>query len=132
MIVGLFSRVINRWRPAAPIELPDAALPCRWGYVPLKPFIVLDIDPYAEAVLGASRTDKLTVACQQFAERLKVQPVANTHGVLDARGVVILGADPDPDTPYSGCAAAWLLMDRYLEPVDAAIYESMAREAAPV
>jgi hypothetical protein len=138
MSMGLISRIVHRFRasPAAarvpPSDLPGEVRQCRWGYLPIGPYTIIDVDPIAEVVLGLARTDKLNVACQQFAQRLKVQPVANTHAVIDGRDVVILGADPDPDLLYSGCAAAWLLMDRYLEPVDAALYETIAHEAAPI
>jgi hypothetical protein len=132
VIVGIISTVLKRFRPIAPIDLPEQVMPCRWGYVPLKPYLVVDCDPHAEAILGLARTPSLNEACKQFAQRLKVQPVANTHGVVDARDVLVLGASPVEGQLYSGCAAAWLLMDRYLEPVDAAIYETIAHEGAPV
>ena len=121
--MGLLSRALGRWR-TPPIELPAETFDAPWEWVPFKPYLIVDVEWHTQKIVGLSSTSSLNKACAEFGKRLGPHPIVDLHAVVDAKARVILGAQPVKGQEYGGCAAAWFLMDRHINPVDAAIYES--------
>jgi hypothetical protein len=109
----------------APINLPERVFEPPWEYPPRKPYLIIDIEAHTGRIIGPASTDWLN-------KRAASSPTAdgasgrNLHAVVDAKARVVLGAPPPPGESTVVVPQHGPLMDRYLDSIDAAIFETPA------